>query len=302
MPVEHQTVRIFIAYSHKDRAFLDELRVHAAPLTRNQRLQIWFDGEIRPGEVWDSSIKENLHAARIILLLLSAHALNSDYFYEKEVGEALDRHADGRARVVPVLLAPCMWDETPLKHLQGLPDGMRAITDWPDRDSAWQNVLRGIRRIIGELGGGDQPAPASEQEAPASPASAKANPADEPLWKIARKNNTRAAYQGYLDKMPRGLHAAEARDILEHLDADNALWEYVNDSGTQDTFESNLEDYLEAFPGGLHAVEAQDKLDVFARQREDAGRKQQAGGSQGHQRMKVSHSNPSSGTDAGMIA
>ena len=104
MPVEHQTVRIFIAYSHKDRAFLDELRVHAAPLTRNQRLQIWFDGEIRPGEVWDSSIKENLHAARIILLLLSAHALNSDYFYEKEVGEALERHADGRARVVPVLL------------------------------------------------------------------------------------------------------------------------------------------------------------------------------------------------------
>ncbi|MCY7327177.1 MAG: toll/interleukin-1 receptor domain-containing protein, partial [Saprospiraceae bacterium] len=109
MSTDSQPVRIFIAYSHKDRGYLDELRVHAAPLTRNQRLRIWFDGEIRPGEVWDSSIKENLHAAHIILLLLSANALHSDYFYDQEVREALERHADGRVRVVPVLLTPCLW-------------------------------------------------------------------------------------------------------------------------------------------------------------------------------------------------
>ncbi|MBK8921583.1 MAG: TIR domain-containing protein [Saprospirales bacterium] len=262
MSVERQPVRIFIAYSHKDRAFLDELRVHAAPLTRSQRLQIWFDGEIRPGEVWDASIRENLHGAHIILLLLSAHALHSDYFYEQEVREALKRHADGLARVVPVLLAPCMWDETPLAQLQGLPDGMKAITTWPDRDVAWENVLRGIQRIIGE----------SEDNAPAP---AKANPADEALWKIARQNNTRSAYQGYLNKMPLGLHAAEARDITDRIDADEALWEYANDPDTQDTFENNLEAYLEAFPNGFHTAEAQDKLDEFARQRAETERRQQ---------------------------
>lgn len=274
MITEVQPIRIFIAYSHKDRAYLDELRVHAAPLTRNQRLRIWFDGEIHPGEVWDNSIKENLHAAHIILLLLSANSLYSEYFYEKEVREALERHADGRARVVPVLLAPCLWYETPLAHLQGLPDGMKAISAWLNRDSAWENVLHGILRIIGEIERNESPA-VPTIDAPAPPPLAKANPADEMLWKIARKNNSRTAFQGYLEKMPQGLHSAEARDILERLDADDALWDYVNAPGTQNTFESNLEDYLEAFPDGLHAAKARGKLDEFAQQREEIERQKQ---------------------------
>ncbi len=274
MTSEIQPVQIFIAYSHRDRTYLDELRVHAAPLTRNHRLRIWFDGEIRPGEVWDNSIKENLHAAHIILLLVSANALHSDYFYEKEVRDALERHALGQARVVPVLLAPCLWDETPLADLQGLPDGMKAISAWPDRDAAWENVLRGIRRIIGEMERKEPPAAAPRNDAPAP--AAKVNPADEVLWKIARKNNSRAAYQGYLDKMPLGLHAGEARDLLDHLDADDALWDYANAPGTQSTLESNLADYLETFPAGLHAAEAQEILNNFAREREDAERRRQA--------------------------
>ncbi len=68
-------IKIFIAYSRKDTAYLEELRTHLTPLRRSGKVQIWFDGKIEPGIKWEDAIKENLHNADIILLLVSASAI-----------------------------------------------------------------------------------------------------------------------------------------------------------------------------------------------------------------------------------
>lgn len=132
-----QAVHIFIAYARKDSALLDEFRVHLRPLERADKLRIWYDGLIEPGAEWEASIKQNLHAADIILLLVSADAIASDYFYDKEVADALERHRKGSARVVPMIVRPCAWTTTPLAGLQALPKDGKPVTSWSDRDEAF---------------------------------------------------------------------------------------------------------------------------------------------------------------------
>ncbi len=140
--------KIFIAYSHNDAALLEELRKHLRPLERTGKVVIWYDGKIEPGAVWEEDIKENLHSADLILPLVSADAINSDYFYEKEVADALKRHERGEARVVPLILRPCVWRTTPLKDLQALPKNGKPVTTWDDRDSAWNDAVEALWRYV----------------------------------------------------------------------------------------------------------------------------------------------------------
>mgnify|MGYP001204867957 CR=1 FL=1 len=145
-----QLPRIFIAYARKDADLLEELRIHLRPLERTKRAIIWYDGNIEPGAVWEEAIKKNLHAAEIILLLLSANAIDSDYFYDKEMADALERHTRGEARVVPLIIRPCAWRATPLAKLQALPKDAKPVTSWKDRDDAWNDAVEALLVLIEE--------------------------------------------------------------------------------------------------------------------------------------------------------
>ncbi|MFM9946967.1 MAG: SUMF1/EgtB/PvdO family nonheme iron enzyme, partial [Saprospiraceae bacterium] len=144
-------LQLFIAYSRKDSAFLDELRVQLTPLERSGKAKIWYDGKIEPGVVWETAIRENLHSADIILLLVSADAIASDYFYDKELADALARHAAGTARVVPLIVRPCVWQETRLGELQALPKDGKAVTSWGDRDEAYADAVAALTRMVNNI-------------------------------------------------------------------------------------------------------------------------------------------------------
>jgi len=76
------------------------------------------------------------------------HFLVSRYCYEVEGKIALRRHAEGTARVIPVVLRPCDWTVTPFGDLQALPRDAIPITEWADRDRASLDVAQGIMRSI----------------------------------------------------------------------------------------------------------------------------------------------------------
>lgn len=265
-----KTIKIFIAYSHKDRASLDEFRTHAAPLVRNQQIQIWYDGEIRPGEVWNNSIKKNLHAADIILLLLSASSLASDYFYTQEVQDSLDRHYANTSRVVPIILSSCLWEETPLANLQGLPKGMKPIYDWANVDSAWNNVVQGVREIIQEMerAGSEQinssklSEPQRDEktkniESPATNQKSKMpSAADSHAWEFTIDMDKRTAYEKYLTRFPDGYYVEEAKAKLDSFIADDIAWEFVVEASTEKAFQK----YLEKYPNGTHSLKASEEL------------------------------------------
>ncbi|HYO57804.1 MAG TPA: TIR domain-containing protein [Archangium sp.] len=101
-----------------------------------------------PGDDWRNAIDEHLKTADIVLLLVSANFLNSDYCHDREMEVALERHENGEGVVIPVLARHVDWEGAKFSHLQSLPTSMRPVTSWQDRDEAWTDVAKGIRRTV----------------------------------------------------------------------------------------------------------------------------------------------------------
>ncbi|MGB1205284.1 MAG: SUMF1/EgtB/PvdO family nonheme iron enzyme [Chitinophagales bacterium] len=151
MTQQKEQINIFIAYSMTDKEYIDELRKHLFPLERNNEIKIWYDGEIIAGAVWEEEIEKHLHEADIILLLVSSDSLYSEYFYDKQVIEALERHEEEKTKVIPIVLSPCLWEETPLKSLEVLPQEGLPISKWENEDDAYFNVVKGISKSVRQI-------------------------------------------------------------------------------------------------------------------------------------------------------
>jgi predicted aspartyl protease len=144
-------VRVFYSYSHKDEKLRDKLAAHLDILKRNGIISAWHDRRISAGTGWTGEIDDHLNRADIILLLISAEFIASDYCYDKEMTRAMERHETGEARVIPVILRPCDWAGAPFGKLQGLPKDMKPVTSWTSRDEAFKGVAVGIRKAAQEL-------------------------------------------------------------------------------------------------------------------------------------------------------
>jgi len=143
-----QGYQLFYCYSHKDERLRDRLETHLALLKRQGVISHWHDRRIGPGIPWKSEIHEQLNSAQIILLLVSADFLASDYCYEVEMKRAMELHEIGRARVIPIILRPCDWQQTPFAKLQALPTDGKPIINWARHDSAFIDIARGIREVV----------------------------------------------------------------------------------------------------------------------------------------------------------
>jgi hypothetical protein len=144
-------IEVFISYAHEDRGFVEELEKHLGILKRQQIILSWYDGNIVPGTEWESQIMQHLNRAQIILLLVSADFIGSDFCYGIEMTQAIDRHNADQARVIPVILRPVEWKGAPFAKLQALPSGAKPVTRWPTHDDAFLDVVQGIRKAIDDL-------------------------------------------------------------------------------------------------------------------------------------------------------
>jgi hypothetical protein len=144
-------VQIFFSYSHKDEKLMHKVRQQLIPFEREGILVKWYDRKIRAGQEWDEEIKAQLLSAHIILLLVSPDFIESRYCYNLEMKEALARHEKGDAVVIPVVLRPCTWKNTPIGKLQALPTDGKPITTWSNVDKATLNVATGIIEVIHKL-------------------------------------------------------------------------------------------------------------------------------------------------------
>lgn len=143
---------VFFSYSHVDENLRDQLDIHLAALKRQRIIETWHDRRITAGTNLGSSIDQNLERADVILCLLSPDFIASDYCYSREMQRALERHKKGEARVIPVILRHCEWEQTPLKDLRGTPRDNRPVVSWPDKDEAFKCVARDIRAALAERG------------------------------------------------------------------------------------------------------------------------------------------------------
>jgi len=146
-----EPVDLFYSYAHEDEALRDELAGHLKIMERRGVIRPWHDRSIVPGQKWDGEISDHLVNADLVLLLVSKDFINSDYIWSHELDVAMKRHAHGEASVVPVMLRAVDITDAPFAALQGLPTDLKPVTSWPNRDEAWTDVAKGVRRTVEQI-------------------------------------------------------------------------------------------------------------------------------------------------------
>lgn len=152
MSKNSQIIKIYYCYARgakEDEDLRDQLTAHLAPLRRARKLTIWFDVQIQPGSNWKLEVENHLKDADLILLLISADFMNSDYCYNLQLTTALNHYEAGKVEIIPILLRSVLWEETPIKRFPLiLPTSRLPITLWPNRDEAFTNITAAIRDLI----------------------------------------------------------------------------------------------------------------------------------------------------------
>lgn len=141
-------ITIFLSYSHKDETFREELVEHLSILKRQGIIKDWHDRKITAGSEWAGEIDTHLNTAQIILLLVSAAFLASDYCYDIELKRAMERHEAREAIVIPVILRPVDWHGAAFGKLKALPKDAKPISEWRTRHTAFKDVARGIKQLV----------------------------------------------------------------------------------------------------------------------------------------------------------
>ena len=126
----------------------NELRKHLSSLRLSGARVELHDRRISASKEWDGQVDEHINTANVILLLISADFIASDYAYSTEVVRALERHKAGEARVIPIILRPVDWRSAPFGSLPALPTDARAVTTWENRDEAFVDITKGIRAVV----------------------------------------------------------------------------------------------------------------------------------------------------------
>jgi hypothetical protein len=138
-------VKVFFSYHKQDEKLRQALEMHLSILKRKGFIYTWHFRKLHAGMEQVKEINAHLNTAHIILLLVSPHYIDSDYCFEIEVKRAMERHEAREATVIPIILRPVDWTETPFSKLEPLPKDGKPVTIWRNRDQAFADISLGIR-------------------------------------------------------------------------------------------------------------------------------------------------------------
>jgi|SRR5579871_4187373 len=140
-------VKTFISYSNRDRELLEQLVQHLRPLVAEGLIALYYDlASLRPGDEFIPELRRMLEDSAMVLFLMSPDSLASSYVsHETEL--ALERSKT----IIPIVLRPCDWYNSPLGRFYALPTGAKPVTTWSNRDEAFVDIARGLRGTIQSL-------------------------------------------------------------------------------------------------------------------------------------------------------
>jgi hypothetical protein len=150
----HTTKRLNVFYCYadadEDLQILNELNKQLNVLKSRGWIQSWHEGEILPGMERDREVEKQLYAADIILLFVSADFLASDRCC-RQMQLALSRYENRQAIVIPLLIRPTDWQNSPLGKLRISPKNEHPVTQWDNRDEALLTIANEIQTVVKTL-------------------------------------------------------------------------------------------------------------------------------------------------------
>lgn len=151
------TVHIFVAYAHEDKRWLDpEYRFNLVPFLkeslRRDHAEFWYDKELMGGDEYRRLIESEIDKAKIALLMVSQHFLNSEFIETFELPRIAARAERKELVVIPVLVEPCGWTDYPFLSDRQMVPGSSPLIHYTESEPKWADVrfeiLDGLRRQV----------------------------------------------------------------------------------------------------------------------------------------------------------
>jgi hypothetical protein len=126
--------RIFVSYAHADTKWLNELDPHLRGLEIHAKVERFDDRQLLGGDDWDVEVKAALDRADIVLLLITANFIGSEYIHRVELPTALRKRADKGCIVIPVLLESCYRKLLQIEDINYVPKdskgALKPVSEW----------------------------------------------------------------------------------------------------------------------------------------------------------------------------
>ena len=233
---------VFISYSSKDQAIAET--IYQALETRGQ--VCWISSrDVHAGENFQEAIVRAMRSARVMVLVFSSNANNSDEI-KKELALAGRHHVT----VVPVRVEDVLPTDAFSYEL--------ATRQWIDLFKNWEQELERLSTRIAAIVQSDKPAdsPPAQSVGTTKPIVIKRSSKRPLVWASAAIVALLALGAGgaalYLQ--------TSARNGASATSADDAAWQDAQSQATADAFGT----YLKAFPQGAHADQAQLRIESLS--------------------------------------
>jgi len=141
--------QVFVSYSPSDKVFLEEIKKHFKPF--EDQINFWDNNKILPGQNWRAEIKSAISKTKVIILLLSADFLASDFIISDELPSLLKAAENDGAVILTVILKPCLFEVIDeLNQYQTMnPSNIPVLKmDAIQREELYVNLVRQTQRIL----------------------------------------------------------------------------------------------------------------------------------------------------------
>jgi serine/threonine protein kinase len=150
---ESNREQVFISYAHQDVHWREEFERMLAPAQERGLLDVWSDGTIVAGENWFENIQRALTRARVGLLLVTDHFLQSKFIRREELAHFLASARAGGVSIRWVPVSAALYQYTELNDIQASWDPKQPLDKLsePDRKAAIQKICLEIVQDFGAV-------------------------------------------------------------------------------------------------------------------------------------------------------
>jgi hypothetical protein len=125
----HQLERrlVFISYSHKDKRWLEKLKVMLKPLETYRQIRIWDDMAIEAGQRWNDEIQNAISKTAVAVFLVSANFLASPYINKDELGRFTELAEQNETTILWIPVSAGRYDLAGIDKYQAAHDPAKPL-------------------------------------------------------------------------------------------------------------------------------------------------------------------------------
>ena len=148
-----EKAKVFVSYSHQDSGYLERLQVHIKALHHSGvDMDVWDDTRIKAGMEWKKEIEEAIASATVGVMLVSTDFLASDFIAEIELPSLLKAAKEKGATILPLIIHPCDYAESPLSIFQAVNDLKEPLSELtkPEQEKRYIKLVKRITELLRE--------------------------------------------------------------------------------------------------------------------------------------------------------